>query len=225
MDARSRRRIETGKRVLAFSTAHPDPSPGHAAAVGRLQELLAAAEVLAARQLEGVNGVRAATAQKRELERAMRRAHLSHLERVAAVAAREAPELEQKLVLRPRSRSQLAFRTTARGMVAEAEGQKELLVKYGLVEDVLADLVRTLDRFDALVAQGSEARQAHVGARAELEAVADEVIQIVHVMDGHNRFRFMSDPELLAGWESASNVPAAPRRAAKPDDEVRPAAA
>jgi hypothetical protein len=168
--------------------------------------------------------VRAATQEKRALERAMRRAHLPHLERVAEVASREVPELAQKLVLKPNSRSQLAFRTAARGMAVEAEAQKELLVKYGLVEDVLADLVRMLDRFDALVSQGAAARQTHVGARAELQAVAEEVVQVVSVMDGHNRFRFMNEPELLAGWESASNVLAAPRGTAKPDDHVEPAA-
>jgi len=71
-----------------------------------------------------------------------------------------------------------------------------------------------------------------VGASAELKDVADEVVQIVHVMDGLNRYRFMTDGELLAAWESASNVLAAPRApAAKPGSqeppaggEVRPAA-
>ena len=40
----------------------------------------------------------------------------------------------------------------------------------------------------------------------EKRAVADEVVQIVYVMDGLNRYRFMKDAELLAAWESASNV-------------------
>ena len=50
-----------------------------------------------------------------------------------------------------------------------------------------------------------------MGASAELKAVADEVVQVVNVMDGLNRYRFMNDAELLAAWESASNVLAAPR--------------
>lgn len=41
--------------------------------------------------------------------------------------------------------------------------------------------------------------------------MADEVVQIVNVMDGLNRFRFAKEGELLAAWESASNVLAAPR--------------
>ena len=120
----------------------------------------------------------------------MRQAHLSHLAEVAKVAAKEVPELAQKLVLKPGTSTYLAFRTAARGMAAEAESQKEVLVKHGLVESVLVDLNQSLDQFDAAVDQGTAGRQAHVGASAELNAVADEIVQIVRVMDGLNRYRF-----------------------------------
>ena len=58
--------------------------------------------------------------------------------------------------------------------------------------------------------------------------MADEIVQIVRVMDGLNRFRFLNDPELLAAWESASNILATPRSTTKPEGdggEIRPAAA
>ena len=41
--------------------------------------------------------------------------------------------------------------------------------------------------------------------------MADEILQVVRVMDGLNRLRFSNDPELLAAWESASNVVATPK--------------
>jgi hypothetical protein len=43
-------------------------------------------------------------------------------------------------------------------------------------------------------------------------------------MDGLNRYRFMNDPELLAAWDSASSVLAAPKTTPKPGGEIRPAA-
>jgi hypothetical protein len=96
-------------------------------------------------------------------------------------------------------------------------------VKHGLVESVLDGLVQALDQFDAAVQNGGVGRQAHVGASAELDAVADEVVQIVNVMDGLNRYRFASDAELLAAWESASSVLATPRSATpKPAPEATP---
>ena len=214
-----------GTRALDFSRAHPDASPGYTAAVTRLEERLARAQQLAAQQRDGLLQVRASTVRKVELRRTMRQAHLSHLAQVAKVAAREVPELAQKLVLRPGTTTYLAFRTAARGMAAEAQNQKEMLVKHGLAETVLDNLVQALDQFDAAVESGAGGRQAHVGASAELRAVAEEVVQIVRVMDGLNRYRFLNDPERLAAWESASNVLASPRNGTpKPGPESAPPA-
>jgi len=64
-------------------------------------------------------------------------------------------------------------------MVAEAQRQKELLVKHGLVERVLDSLTESLQEFDAVTEQGAAGRWVHVGASAELDVVADEVVQIV----------------------------------------------
>jgi hypothetical protein len=144
----------------------------------------------------------------------MQRAHLAHLTQVAKIAGRDVPELAQKYVVPPGTTSYLGFLTAARGIAAEAESQKEVLVKHGLVEAVLESLVQALDQFDSAVEHGTAGRQAHVGASAELKAVADEVVQIVHVMDGLNRYRFAKEGELLAAWESASNVSATPRSSA-----------
>jgi hypothetical protein len=215
-----------GTRVLEFSRAHPDESPGYVAAVTGLEERLARVDRLATQQREGTLEVRAATARKLELKRTMRRAHLSHLARVAKVAARDVPELAQKLVMKPGFSTYQAFRTAARGMAAEAQGRKEVLVKHGLVQSVLDSLVQSLDQLDAAFEQGSAGRQSHVAASAELRELADEIVQIVRVMDGLNRYRFLNDAALLAAWESASNVVAAPRSDVTPPvgGEVKPAA-
>jgi hypothetical protein len=235
MNAKSRRKLEMGARALEFSRAHPDASAGYTAAVTRLEERLARAAQVAAQQREGLLAVRAAAARKLELRQAMRQSHLSHLSQVARAAAREVPELAEKFVLRPRATTYLGFRTAARGMEAEAQSRKEVLVKHGLVEAVLEDLTQALDQFDAAVDSSAEGRAAHVGASAELSAVADEVVQCVKMMDGLNRYRFRRAPELLAAWESVSNVVAAPRSGTvRPgevpgevpaqDGDVRPAA-
>jgi hypothetical protein len=233
MNAKTRRTIEMGKRALEFSRAHSDGSPGYAAALARLEDRLARADQLATQQRDGILESRAATARKRDLRRTMKQAHLGHVASVAELASREEPELAQKFVLPRRANSYLAFRTAARGMEAEAENRKELLVRHGLSEPVLQALAIALDQFDTVVEQGSHARLAHVGASAELDTVADEVIQVVKVMDGLNRFRFGNDPESLAAWESASNTVATPRptpETVSPETqppaggEVRPAA-
>jgi hypothetical protein len=206
MDAKTRRTIEMATRALEFSRAHPDQSPGYVAALSRLEASVARGEQLVIQQRDGVSEVRAATRQKEELRRTMRRTQLLHLSRVAEAAEKERPELAQKLVLAPAATPYLAFRAAARGIATEAQNEKELLVKHGLLEPALESLTQALEQFDRAVEWGTAGRRAHVGARAELEAIADEVVQVVRLMDGTNRFRFAKDPESLAAWESASNT-------------------
>ena len=221
-----------GKRALDFSRAHPDASPGYTATVTRLEERLVRAERLVLQQREGTLQVRAATARKRELRRALKRGHLAHLATAARIAAEEVPDVAGKFQLSRAGRTYLGFVTAARGMAAEAESRKELLVRHGLVESVLEGLVQALDQFDAAVASGGAGRQAHVSASAELDAMADEVVRIVDVMDGLNRVRFADSPEVLVAWASASNLLTGPVKLGKPggeggstaSGEVRPAA-
>jgi len=47
--------------------------------------------------------------------------------------------------------------------------------------------------------------------------VADEVVEIVRVIDGLNRFRFAGEPDLLAAWRAASNVVGPPRTVGRTD--------
>jgi hypothetical protein len=206
MKAKTRRRIETGRRALEFSLAHPDPSSGYATTLASLQGLLARAEELITLQRDGISRVRGATVQKRNLRRRIRRSQMKHLAMVAEGAARENPEVAQKFVLRPEQTPYLEFQALARAMLAEAQSNKELLVKYGLAETLLEGMVRNVKQFDQTIEQSTEARRSHVGASAELDAIGEQVVHLVHLMDGLNRDRFGDTAEILAEWSSASNV-------------------
>jgi len=214
--ARTRKKLEMGRSVLEFSRMHSDSSPGYVAAVARLQERLARAELLARQQIDGRSEIHAATVRKRELRRFMIKAHLDHLSNVAEIAAVEQPEVLQKFVFPSDATTYLAFQTAANGLAAEAESRKELLMKHGLSEEVLSGLRVALDEFEGAVQQGAAGRLARVGASAELVAVAEEVVQVVKVMNGLIRLRFANQPELLAAWESASSVFATPKPDTKP---------
>ncbi len=214
MDAKTRRTLEMATRALNFSLAHPDPNPGYVAALSRLEASVARAEQLAVQQRDGFGEVRAASAQKRELRRKMRRTHLRHLATVAEAADKERPGLAEKFVLAPEAAPYMAFRAAAQGFASQVQTEKELLVEHGLLEPIFESFTQSLQEFDRAVERGTEGRRAHVGARAELDAIADEAIQIVRYMDGLNRFRFASDPESLAGWQSNSNIFGPPRSTA-----------
>jgi uncharacterized protein YicC (UPF0701 family) len=222
MKAETRRKLEMAKRALDFSRAHPDASPGYTAALTRLEQSVARAEQLAKQYREGINQVRAATSRKGKLRRSMWQAHLRHLVRVAKIAQNEAPDLAKTFSLPPDLLPYSAFQTAAHSLAAEAASRKELLEKHGLSNTLLEALDKTLDEFDQAMQEGSEGRAAHVGARAKLETIANEVVQIVRVLDALNRFRFAEDAELMAAWESISNVLGPARRANGSETEPEP---
>jgi hypothetical protein len=205
-----------GARVMEFSRLHPDTSPALAAAVARLQERLDRAERLAHQYMDGRSAVHVATARKVELRRLIRRTHLHHLSSVAEVASVDEPELARKFVIPRGTYTYRGFQTAASGLAAEAENRKDLLLKHGLAEEVLSGLQVALEQFETAVEQGAAGRLTHIGATSELDTVAEEVVQVVKVMNGLVRFKFANQAEVLAAWESASNVVAAPKPEDKP---------
>jgi len=229
MNASTRRKLDMGARALGFSKAHPDESQGYITVVAQLEQLLTRADQLDRRQREGVVAVRAATARKQDLRHRMRRQQLVHVAAAAQRAAKELPELSQKFVLLRETVPYVTFRTLASTIATEAQNHKDLLVRHGMVERVLDSVVESLSAFDRTVEQGNEGRRIHVLASAELHVVADEVMQIVRVIDGLNRFRFAEEPELLRGWQSASNIVDVPHPSEDDGEgdaggEVKPAA-
>jgi len=206
MKAKTRNRIAMGQNVLSFSEVHPDTSAGYATTLASLKERLARAAELISLQHDGFAGVRTTTDQKRDLRRIMLRAQLRHVLRVAELAATEVPEVLQRFVLPRDQTPYVEFQPLAHALVAEALNHKELLVKHGLAETLLNDLVKNLESFDRAMGQGTDARRTHITASAELDEIGDEIVQLVKVMDTLNRSRFHSTVELLAAWESTSNV-------------------
>jgi hypothetical protein len=125
---------------------------------------------------------------------------------VAERAAVEDPELSQKFDLPRIPARGLAFRAAARTMIELAEQRKDLLSKYGLVDEVLLHARKSIDELDGLVERGAEGRRIHIGASASLEVVANETVRLVRILDGFNRVRFGNDPNLIAGWIAAANI-------------------
>src|SRR3982751_5674701 len=158
MNGRTRRIKEMGERVLDWSEKHPDPTPGYAAAVSRLRQLVSRENELAAQQRDGLLEVRRATARKRTLRGEILQVHLPHVISAAVLASEEEPELAEKFQLPGRVTTYAAFRTAARGVLGEAESRKELLTQHGLSEAVLEALRKLLDEFDEVVERGAQGR-------------------------------------------------------------------
>lgn len=195
-----------GTRALEFSRAHPDTEPSTAAVVAKLEQLVARANEQATAQRDGFIQVRSATARKAELRRAMLEVPIAHLADVGEMAASEEHDLDKVFRFRPSASTFLAFRAAAHGMVTAVETHKAVLAKHGLSAPVLEEFGRMLEQYDAAVTQGNDGRTAHLGATRELEAVAQQIVRTVRVLDRPNRQRFAQDAQLLGAWLGASRV-------------------
>ena len=204
MKAVLRRRLEMAERVRDFLRAQPTEGP-EAAGLARLEELLQRAEALVAQQRAGVVATGAATAQREELRRGLTTKLLRYLVALGAMAAKETPELAEQFRL-PRSASHQAFLTAARGMLEEATAQKDLLAGRGMSEKLLDDLAAALSEFENTLEATRTGRREHVGASADLRAVAARITEQVRVLDGLVRYRFGDNAELMGAWASARNV-------------------
>jgi hypothetical protein len=230
MNGDVRRTAEMVGGAVNFSDAHPDSDAGHAVSVGRLKEVRAQMEQIAALQRAGLIDVHTSAVEKRRLRREMLAGPIAHLAEVGRLAGREHPDLVNNFRYKPSGSTYLAHRTAARSMQAEAESHKEVLAKFGLSEAVLEVFGQLLDQFDAAVKLGSDGRAAHTGATKRLRALALEAGRIVRAMDARNRYRFRNDEQVLGAWVNASTVRAratgsAPEGSAlEAGGDVRPAA-
>jgi hypothetical protein len=225
MKASIRRKLEMAARVRDFVRAHPDSNPGTAAAVERLVERLARAESLAQQAVAGRQTVSGAIATRSKLRREIADT-LALLSGLGRQAAREEPDLVSALVQPNRNRSNKEFLTAGRVTAAAAGTHRDLLQRYGMPDTFPDELGRMLDGFEASLAERHAGQVAHVGAHADLDAVADELMQLVRQLDALNEYRFRGDPEALGAWRSARNVPWPARGTQGPaeGEGVRPAA-
>jgi hypothetical protein len=220
-------------RVEHFSVAHPSQEGNYTLVLDELKKGIVRLEALEKQQESGFVAARASTSRRRALRRRIHHELLRHLVTVAEVAAAKESGIAERFQLPSGNSSNEAFRTDARRMLDLGQEQKDVLGKYGLSEKLLDDLAAAVSDFDASVEESNEGRREHVGARADLKAVSDEVMRLVTMLDGLNRYRFAGNAELLAAWESARNVVSGPRPAeaepaagspAQPPANERPAA-
>jgi hypothetical protein len=210
MNAEVRRKLAMAGSVQEFCLAHPTDDPSYAIVLARLKECIVRAGQLAKAQLEGHVAVHSSTAQRKQLRRAVHD-ELRHLARVTVVAAKTQPELVKRLQLPSINLTSQAYQTAARAALDEGLARRDLLLQHGMAVTLLDDLTAALTQYDAAVEQALAGRRTHVGAAAELEAVAAEIMDLVRLFDGLNRYRFRENADLRAAWASARNIVATGR--------------
>ena len=204
MNAVLRRRIEMAERVRDFLRAHR--TEGDETTLGRLEALLERVDVLALQQRAGLVEMRASTTRRARVRRELQSTLLHYLSGVARLAAMENTGLAVPFKL-PRIRvPDLAFLTLARGMLEKATELSDLFVSHGMSAELLDHLAAALAEFERTLEATRAARREHVGATADLWAVAAHISRRIRVLDGFVRYRFWDKAELRAAWLGARKV-------------------
>jgi hypothetical protein len=211
-----KRKLDQGARVLTFSLANPSDDPSHAVNLADLQERMKRGEELLARQQSGRTAELAAAERKAELRDVIHFTLLRHVVRVGQAAAEQRPGLIGKFRLRSRYANDRSFLVGAKLAYTEARANQELFVELGCSEAMLDELGKAIAEFEGLLASAIAGRISHVGARADLDAVADEITEVIGKLDPFNRYRFEKDPDRLAEWQSVVGLPKRRTRPASP---------
>ncbi len=206
MNAQLRRRLEMAGRVREFLRAHKTDGVGEGLGLAKLEELIARAEVLDAQQRAGLVVSRSSSKQRRELRHALQTKLLLYLRALGALVETENGELAVQFQFPPSNSSHQALVTAARGMLEKATAQKDVLLARGMPPALLEDLAAALGELEKTIEATRSGRRDHVGASADLNAVAAEIKKQVRALDGMVRYRFGDNAELMGAWRSARNV-------------------
>jgi hypothetical protein len=228
------RRLNMAVRVRDFCETNPSADPSFVSVLGRLKEATNRMVGLGSRQVSGILSRHASIVNRQEIRRGLRNDLLRHLVTIAQDASAEKPGLGEKFEIPGFNLSSARFLAASKAMLELGVAEKEVLVKHGLSDKLLDDLATAIAEFEGSITATNTSREEHIAARAELQQASDEVLQLVQMMDGINRYRFRGDPHLMVAWEAARHVvtgpqarsetAGAPGAPAGPAGEVKPAA-
>lgn len=225
MDGAINRRLNAGDGARRFNDAHPSDEPAWTAMAGQLEERLRRAEDVARSRVVFDGESRAGTASARKLRRQVARGLLRVLIRAGQAAARSEPALGPRFRPIPPGLSSRGFLAAAQGVVEAAREQLATLAPLGATQEVIDQTAALLEQFRAASERAAVARNARVQARAQLQVLAAEVMDLVLRLDAFYKHRFVDQPDTLQAWTSARNV-VGPFRGAKipglPEEEITP---
>lgn len=134
-------------------------------------------------------------------------ADVQTLVRVGRSAADEVQETTSYWKAGPAKQGQEKLLARGRQYVAKAQAHQEIFSAYGITPEILAAMTARLDALQARIDAGAHARALHIGARAELPGISKRIVKSIRGIDAIVRREYADDPEKLAAWIAASNIP------------------
>ena len=144
---------------------------------------------------------------EKEADREAIHADVRTLVRVGRSASDEVQETKSYWKAGPAKQGQEKLLARGRQYVAKAQAHQEVFSAYGITPEILAAMAARLDALKARIDAGAHARALHIGARAELPGISKRIVKSIRGIDAIVRREYADDPERLAAWIAASNIP------------------
>jgi len=223
METTNVRRYTTLVRVKEFGATHADLFPADslgASTFAELGVLVGRLTTYVASEAAGRSDARIGALTKAAARSALRTT-LRAIAKTSRGVAVDSPDVAGKFTL-PDTKDDHALLTTAQRFVTDVTPLSSAFVSHGLPGTFVADLQAKLDAFDRAANTRASAREAHIGARAGIDATIESAFTLLQRLDAIVENRIGGDPDLLAAWRSARHVeqtmrtpkPATPRPAA-----------
>ena len=204
-------------RVRDFGAARADLFPPGSLGARTFADIGAVVDRLNAGATSESSGRRAAlqgAVSKAEARAALRRA-LEAISRTARGIALDTPDIQRKFRVSD-GQNDHQLMTTAREFAEDAAPLTEAFLAHGLPEPFVADLRAAIATFERAISGRALAREAHAGARAEIEDALDLAFDTLRRLDAIVENRVAGDPNTLAAWRLARNVGQASARRVTP---------
>ena len=202
--------IEWVIRVVGFFHAHPATDPGDIIIVMQLEAALARAQAMVAKHHKGRTDARAARQLRNDLRKWVQQALVRYLLAIGARASKDRADLAAKFKFPKANASIQVFLVSVKALLAEAQSQEQLLIQAGMSPTLVPDFQKAVQELETADETSREARREHVAARGDLRGMGQDLIELVRVLDGSNRWRFRKDPELRAQWDAVKSPPYKP---------------
>lgn len=193
-------------RLQDFLRAYPLGDAPSDNVVAQFMAKLERLRALVAQQREGEVARAAQNGKHRELRRRITAGPLRHLAGIALALEAEFAEVAAVLRQPVHRLGKDEFLATAQGIAATVQAQHELLRARGMGPETLEDLNGLLAEYEQAIHGSNAGRRAHTGARAELQSLGRELLQMARQLDGIVVYRFRGNAEVLGAWKSARNV-------------------
>ena len=212
MNSKLRRYYERGQRCDSFADSHAEDFPGNskgATLTAAVKERLAGLAALDVERASSTGKRKQGTAGREKAREALRKLVEAVAETADAIAL-DRPDIKGMFELSRTDHSDQTLIATARSFAERGAPFVGLFVDYDLPTTFINDLRSRADTMESYISMQNEG----VGGRVNANASAQEQLQALNEalerlnVIYHNKYR--DNPSVLAEWESAYHLEAAP---------------